>query len=104
LTQCGQQAINFLRGVVVRQSYAQKTAILFHVGALGKIERVVIAVTGKDATLTQPGGELQRSVALDAHAKRGTTPVKPCRINDAIKFESRNSQQSADKNLHQTAL
>src|SRR5437899_3293884 len=88
----------------MRQADAQEAAIFFYVEAFSEIQGVVVAIPGKEATIAERGGQLQRSSICNADGKSGTTTVKFCGIGDAVELKSGNFHQSRNHGLRQASL
>src|SRR5579884_3980292 len=90
LVQGVQHTIDFLLGVVVDESNSQETTALLNAEPLREIQRVVVAVPGEDTLISEPGGQLERSVAVDPHSEGGATRVHTRWVSDSIQLKSAN--------------
>src|SRR6185369_9896387 len=93
----GQEAVDFIRGVVVDQADAEEAAFVLDAEALGEIQGVVVAVPGEDAAIAQKFGDIGGMVIADAHGNRGAAVVETLRIGNAVEAQPGNGQQAGDE-------
>ena len=98
LAKSGDQAINFLNGVVVHEADAEEASGFFHVEVLGDVDCIIVAVPGEKSALAKLGREFQWRMSgftiIDADCEGGTALVEACWIGDAIDLQSWNLFQT----------
>src|SRR5262252_9147013 len=80
----GQEPVHFFGGVVMDQPDAQHAALRLHAETFAEVERVVVAVPGKDAAIAEKFGDGRRMMIPEAEGKSGAALGGMLHVGDAI--------------------
>src|ERR1700730_1569098 len=81
----------------MHQADAQEAALLFHPEPLAEVQRVVVAVPGENAAVTQKLRDLSGIVLPNSNRYSRAALVKALRITDTEEPQLRNREQALDQ-------
>src|SRR5262249_30390525 len=93
----GEEAVDFVGGVVVDQADAQEAAFGFDAETLGEVEGVVVAVAGEDGAVGEELGDFGGVMIADDDGDGGAAPVEARWVGDAEDADAGNGVEAVEK-------